>query len=66
MQQISDIYWQKQSYAPGPNQRHIDFRDLEHIYQMLQMFFELDDAAAAAELESSLPELMATLNFYVE
>ena len=30
------------------------------------MFFELDDAAAVAEMESNLPALMETLNFYVE
>jgi hypothetical protein len=29
-------------------------------------FFELDDAAANAELESTLPGLMETLEFYIE
>ena len=64
--EISDFYWKKKNYAPGPQQQYIDFRELEHVYEMFQMFFELDDAAAVAEMESNLPALMETLNFYVE
>jgi hypothetical protein len=30
------------------------------------LFFELKNAAAGADLESNLPALMKTLNFYVE
>ena len=63
---VSDLYWAKQNYQPTGNQHYIDFRELEHVYQMFQQFFELDNAAYDAELESRLPELMATLNFYVE
>jgi hypothetical protein len=33
---------------------------------MFQQFFELDDAAGVAELESNLPALMETLRFYTE
>jgi hypothetical protein len=66
LQKISDLYWQKQNYTPRAQQRYFDFRELEHVYQMLQMFFDLDDAATIAELESSLPELMATLEYYTE
>ena len=62
---ISEYYWSKQK-AIGANDVYIDFRDLEHVYGMFQMFFELDDAAGTAELESNLPALMETLNFYVE
>ena len=36
------------------------------MYQIFQIFFELSDAAEDADLESTLPELMKTLNFYVE
>ena len=63
---MSDLYWAKQNYKPTGNQRYIDFRELEHVYQMFQQFFELDSAADDAELESNLPELMATLHFYIE
>ena len=63
---ISDFYWSKKKYKPTGQQRYIDFRELEHVYEMFQMYFELDDAAAFAELESNLPALMKTLYFYVE
>lgn len=63
---ISDLYWSKQNYKPGSQQHYIDFRELEHVYEMFQVFFELNDAAVEADLESTLPQLMATLNFYIE
>lgn len=62
---VSDYYWSKQKTI-GANDVYIDFRDLEHVYGMFQMFFELDDAASVAESESNLPALMETLNFYIE
>ena len=63
---ISQYYWQKQDYRPGANQLFIDFRELEHVYELLQLFFELGEAAVNAELESNLPELMATLDYYIK
>jgi hypothetical protein len=60
------LYWEKQNYKPTGTQRYIDFRNLEHVYQMFQMFFELDSAADDAELESRLPQLMDTLKFYID
>jgi hypothetical protein len=62
---ISDLLWKKKNYAPSSNQRWIDFRDLEHVYQIFQVFFELTDAASIAEFGSNLPALMRTLEFYV-
>ena len=64
--EISKYYWEKKAYKPGPNQKYIDFRNLEHVYEMFQLFFELDDAAEAAEMESNLPALMDTLRFYTD
>lgn len=64
--QISDLYWGKKNYHPNQQQYYIDFRELEHIYQMFQQFFELDNAAALPSLDSRLPALMETLNFYIE
>ena len=66
LQQVSDYYWEKKNFKPGAYQHYIDFRDLEHVYQMFQQFFELEDAADAAEMESNLPALMETLKFYIE
>lgn len=66
LEDTSKLYWRKQAYKPGPQQQYIDFRELEHVYEMFQLFFELDDAAAFAEMESNLPALMETLRFYTE
>lgn len=63
---ISDYYWTKKDYQPTGQQQFIDFRELEHVYEMFQLFFELEDAAENAEMESGLPWLMKTLEFYVE
>lgn len=66
LKEISEYYWEKKSYKPGAQQQYIDFREPEHVYEMFQLFFELDDAAEVAELESNLPALMDTLRFYTE
>ena len=62
---ISEYYWKKKKYAPGTQQKYIDFREVEHVYEMFQLFFELDNAATCAEIESNLPALMETLYFYI-
>lgn len=62
---ISQFYWKKKSYAPGPQQCFIDFREVEHVYEIFQLFFELENAAECAEMESNLPQLMDTLKFYI-
>ena len=66
MELISELYWKKKEYKPSAQQRYIDFRELEHVYEMFQQFFELDDAASFAEMDSNLPALMETLKFYTE
>ena len=63
---ISDLYWQKNEFAPSASQQWIDFRNLEHVYQLLNFMFELEDAAAEANLESNTSPLLATLQFYIE
>ena len=63
---ISDLYWTKQDYNPAPNQFYIDFRELEHVYQLFMTYFELEDAATETKLESGLANLLDTLNFYIE
>lgn len=66
LQDISDFYWRKQKYQPAENQFYIDFRELEHVYQLFMTYFELENAAAAPKLESGLSSLLETLNFYIE
>jgi hypothetical protein len=66
LEKISQYYWEKKDWKPTGTQKYIDFRELEHVYEMFQLFFELDDAALDAAIESNLPSLMRTLRFYVE
>lgn len=63
---ISDFYWEKKKYKPSPNQFYIDFRELEHVYQLFMTYFDLEDAAAEEKFESRLPNLLETLKFYIE
>lgn len=66
LDELSKYYWEKKNYNPNSNQFYLDFRDLEHVYGIFKLFFELDGAASCAELESNLPALMETLQFYVD
>lgn len=68
LKQISDFLWQKKSYKPASTQFYIDFRELEHVYQLFMQFFDLDDAAEAvdARAEANLRPLLDTLDFYIE
>lgn len=66
LKDISDFYWMKQGYQPSGKQQYLDFRNLEHVYEMFQLFFELEDAAVDAAMESGLPALMETLRFYID
>ena len=63
---ISDLYWKKEQFAPSTSQSHIDFRELEHVYQLLNFLGELNDAAEEADSTSNLSSLLRTLQFYVE
>ena len=63
---ISDLYWKKEQFAPSTSQSYIDFRELEHVYQLLNYLFDLQDASLEADTSSNLSSLLRTLHFYVE
>ena len=63
---ISDYYWMKQKYEPAANQFYIDFRELEHVYQLFMTYFELEGAIDEEKLNSGLSNLLDTLKFYIE
>lgn len=44
----------------------IDFRELEHVYQLLSFWTELHDAAKEADATSNLSALLKTLQFYID
>ena len=43
LEDISNFYWKKQEYKPGSMQHYFDFRDLEHVYQLLNWQLELEN-----------------------
>ena len=63
---ISDLYWKKEQFAPSTSNSYIDFRELEHVYQLLNYLFELKDAADESDHSSNLSSLLRTLHFYIE
>ena len=63
---ISDLYWKKEQFAPSASNTYIDFRELEHVYQLLNYLCELNDAALEASMESNLSSLLRTLQFYID
>jgi hypothetical protein len=34
LEEVSKLYWQKKAYVPTTRQQYIDFRELEHVYEM--------------------------------
>ena len=66
LQDISDLYWKKQQFAPSASQQWFDFRELEHVYQLLNWLNELEEAVLRANAESNLSDLLRTLQFYVD
>ena len=66
LQPISDLYWKKKNFAPTGTQQWFDFRELEHVYQLLNQLLELEDAVDTESLDANLGNLLKTLHFYIE
>lgn len=60
---ISKIYWEKKNINTPQT---IDFREVEHVYNLLLMWDDLEDAAADAQLESTTNLLIKTLEYYIK
>ena len=63
---ISELYWKKEQFAPSTSQTYIDFRELEHVYQLLNYLCELKDAEKEVDMSSNLSSLLRTLHFYID
>lgn len=69
---ISDLYWQKQAFnkklqfAPSTQHFYFDFRELEHVYQLLDQQIELNELIPEQNIESNLKFLLDTLQFYID
>ena len=69
MEQISRYYWERKNDERTLRESKdlfIDFRELEHVYQLFMYFFELEDSKLDQKPWATLTNLMDTLKFYVE
>lgn len=65
---ISKYIWDKkeQFSTINSNQFIIDFRNLEHVYNIFQLYYDLEDETFKKELESETDSLLNTLKFYIK
>lgn len=69
LEEISAFVWKKKEFTPTGNERWIDFREEEHLYEILQMYSDLKEQAewdSEKVLESELGNLMKAFDFYVK
>ena len=67
LRQIYKVYWQKKAYIPGVSQRYFDFRELEHVYNIFQLFYELDVTKEEEQVlyDQNTSGLMRALRYYM-
>ena len=69
---ISDLYWQKQAFnkklqsVPSAYHNYFDFRELEHVYQLLDQQVALAEIVPEQGIDSNLNSLLNTLQFYID
>ena len=69
---ISNLYWQKQTFnkklqsRPSASKNYFDFRELEHVYQLLEQQKDLELIVPELNVESNLRYLLDTLQFYID
>lgn len=66
LRQISDLVWRKKQWQPTDKDFWFDFRDAEHISELIAAWQDLEDAAAHIGPESTIPQLLATLDYYAD
>ena len=64
LKKISKFYWDKQKEQRTPF--FFDFREVEHVYNLFLLFFELEDSSLEGPLDSTTKYLLRTLEYYIE
>lgn len=64
---IYRIYWQKMDYKPSEHDQYFDFRNLEHIYNLFAMFYEMSLTEEEEEelFDVNRGGLMRALDYYI-
>lgn len=64
---LSSYYWEKKNEYSARPSFYIDFRDLEHVYQLFLEYFSLRESTYNKSLNSEeLIKVLQTLEFYID
>lgn len=64
LQKISKFYWLKKEFSKEKTK--IDFREIEHVYNIFLQYFNLEDSSLFQNFYSTTDSLLKTLLFYIE
>lgn len=67
LKKVSEYLWDKKNEgARSTSNLVIDFRELEHVYNIFLLYFDLEDQGLKNEIESETDSLLRTLYFYIK
>lgn len=64
IKQITNLYWNRKLQCE--KNKFFDFRKLEHIYQALLLFYNIEDESFEKTITSTCSEFLDTLNWYID
>lgn len=65
LKKISNFYWEKRKLEETKKDKEFfDFREIEHVYNLLLIYDELEEASKIGEVESTLSYLIETFKYY--
>lgn len=65
LKKISKFYWEKRKLEETKKDKEFfDFREIEHVYNLLLIYDELEEASEIGEVESTLSYLIETFKYY--
>lgn len=69
LKEISNILWTKRKqFIKDKTQKKflIDFRDIEHVYNIFLLYYNLEDTTFLGDIENKTDALLRTLHFYMD
>lgn len=69
LKEISEVLWNKRNDFEKEKQKKsflIDFRNMEHVYNIFLLYYNLEDSTYLNDIENKTDCLLRTLNFYIE
>lgn len=67
LRSVYDVYWKKMAYKPNEHDQYFDFRELEHVYNIFALYYELDwtEEEEEEKYDQNTGGLMRALKYYV-